>query len=103
MLLLIKDEFVAPPAGMHHFGSLADYDYIVTIPSRPGSEKTADEYFSAHPDVFSPYVVHWSYTIYRVNAESRHGRKDTLFGTFGSLEPAQSRRTGSSIPLEATS
>lgn len=103
MLLLIKDEFVAPPDGMHHFGSLADYDYIVTIPSRPGAEKTADEYLDVHSEVFSPYIVHWSYTIYRVNAESRRGRNRALVGTFGTPVRLQGERGASSIPLEATS
>lgn len=74
LLLLIKDEFLEPPVGTTPFGSLTDYDYIVTIPVRQAAAKSADGYFERHGDIFTPYVVHWGYTIFKVDGPRGRGR-----------------------------
>lgn len=69
ILVLIKDEFLKPPPGREPFGSLTDYNYIITIPTREAAQKTADGYFGRRADVFAPFVVHWGYTILKVDGD----------------------------------
>lgn len=67
VLVLVKDEFHAPPPQAYAYGRLTDYDYIVTVAPRADNHKTADRFLEAYSAVFQPLVLHWSYQVIRVD------------------------------------
>lgn len=79
ILMVVKDEFGREASGKP-YGSLHDYDYIVTVPSKNGTSRRADRYLLEQGEVFQPHIVHWSYHVYRV--------EDGCRSTHGSIAPA---------------